>query len=254
MAVWYNLKMNSTEYERNTKIIHSANNVNDALAFVYVPKTGGTYLSINTLPIKFYKNIKNTNWPSDFHIPVSKIESITNGDYPLFTILRDPYDRTCSEYYFTKERVEVGLQYFGEWDLKDPRKLQFVAKRIGIITDSKHYENKIINIYQNNMTVEDYLEWSINDPTYPIYYDTKTPEDFDIVGITEYIPQTIQLLKNMYGIEAGNGDFNNNKTKIVGKPYETKFSRLEYERKNVIEYQYYKEAINKFNQLCQIFI
>lgn len=224
---------------------------NTEVAFVHVPKTGGTYLSIPILPEKF--KIKLSSLPGDMHIPVSQIEKLTNGSAPLFTVVRDPYDRVCSEYYFTKNKIKE-LTILDRWEEKNSKKIEFLARRAAIIMKNEQNYEKICSIYKNNMSINDYLEWSAENPTYPHYYDTKTPKDFDIVGITEDMENTIRLLKIIYKTNSGGGDFNKNAFKNVGKPYDNLYSRYSFELKNTIEYDIYKEAKEKFHKFLKKYL
>lgn len=240
--------MDALSYKEKTTISHTQPYSQTPLGFVYVPKTGGTYLSMSVIPSEYEYDPSGS--PSKIHMPASKVQSIVKEGTPMFTMLRDPYDRTCSEYYFFKSKADVSIQHF-LWDVSDQRKLKVLAHFVSRITGHKAFFDKIYAIYNEDMSVEDYLEWSVDNPTYPIYYDTLTPKDFDIVGITEDIPRTIKLLKCMYDVDAGMGDYNKNDDKRVNNPYETKFSRSVFESINYVEYDIYNEAIDKFNSLCK---
>jgi hypothetical protein len=223
-----------------------------SLAFVYVPKTSGTYLNIKSIPDeKAYVNgYRPSSLPGAFHMPTSKVQKIVGDETPLFTILRHPYDRTCSEYYFIKREVEEALKGL-RWDINDPKTIKWLSYGAGRLMGQKAFQEKTYSIYQNKMTVEDYLEWTTMNPTYPIFYDTKTPKDFELVGLTENIDKTIYLLKELYGIDSGNGSNNENSMKKIGKPYDTKYSRSEFETKNAIEHEMYYEGVNRFNETCK---
>jgi hypothetical protein len=220
-----------------------------SLAFVYVPKTSGTYLNIKSIPDEktYVNNYRPSSIPAAFHMPASRVEEIVGKDVDFFTVLRDPYDRTCSEYYFFKRQMEQLIKRVNDSiEVSDPKIIKILSVRAGKIMSMKSFEDKIYNIYMNKMSVEDYLEWSTENPTYPQFYDTKTPKDFDLVGITENISQTRLLLKNRYGIESGDGTSNNNPNKKIGNPYRTKYLRSNFKRKNPIEYDLYYEGMDKF--------
>jgi hypothetical protein len=242
------LCMDALLYEEKTTISHTQAYSETPLGFVYVPKTGGTYLSMSVIPSEYEYDPSGS--PSKIHMPASKIQSIVKEGTSMFTMLRDPYDRTCSEYYFLKSKADVSIKHFS-WDISDSKKLFFMANFVSKITGHKAFFDKIYALYDSNMSVEDYLEWTIDNPTYPIYYDTLTPKDFDIVGVTEDIPKTIELLKLIYNVDAGMGDYNKNDTKKINKPYDTKFSRSEFEYKNSIEYKMYYEGLEKFQELSK---
>lgn len=248
------MKMTPEEYKNATLIRHTADNGDSKVAFVYVPKTGGTYLSINIIPNKYIgEKYRPSTMPGAIHMPASKIMNIVDSDTPFFTMVREPYDRTCSEYFFIKNRTETSIKHL-KWNLSDPQKIKFLAQRSGQIMRSKLFYNKTFTIYSNKMTVEDYLEWSIDNPTYPFYYDSKTPEQFDIVGLTENINQTIDLLKIIYGMSSGNGDYNNNSKKTIGQNYQTNYSRKQFKNKNIIEYDFYFKGKEKFEKLLSRYL
>lgn len=93
---------------------------NTSLAFVYVPKTSGTYLNIKSIPEEkaYVNDYRPSTLPSSFHMPTSRVQSIVGEDTPLFTVVRDPYDRTCSEYYFIKKEVDKFLSIV-PWDINN---------------------------------------------------------------------------------------------------------------------------------------
>lgn len=243
--------METQKYVVSTRIDHTADHYDTGVAFVHVPKTGGTYLSIPLVPQKF--GIRFSSLPGDMHVPVSQIEKLTTSSVPLFTIVRDPYDRVCSEYYFTINKIKE-LTILDKWNEADFKKVEFLARRAAIIMKNEQNYEKICNIYKHNMSVDDYLEWSAENPTYPHYYDTKTPKDFDLVGITEDMATTIKLLKVVYQTNSGGGDFNSNTLKDIGKPYDNIYSRSEFQLKNEIEYEIYNEAKQRFNKLVKEYL
>lgn len=251
MILVYNCKMELNKYNLSIKVDHLINYSDTGVAFVHVPKTGGTYLSIPILPKK--NRAKQSSLPGDMHMPVSEIEKMTNNSVPLFTLMRDPYDRVCSEYFFTINRAKE-LTILNKWKGDDLTKIEFLAKNIAIRTKNKKVYEKIYNIYKNNMSVEDYLEWSIENPTYPHYYDTKMPCDFDLVGLTEEIEKSRQLLKIIYQTSSGGGDSNKNLAKNIKEPYKTLYSRSQFEAKNLIEYDFYQQAKEKFYKFCKKYL
>lgn len=245
----------------NQGLDHGDTNV----AFVHIPKTGGTYLSMRILPFKYYNNVSislkrgSSSLPFDVHMPSSKLEQIVDKTTPFFTIVRDAYDRTCSEYHFMKKMIDNSLNIFNDFfninfDITNENKLKFAAKKVATMMGNSQYYDKTFNIYKYNMSVEDYLEWASENPTYPFYYDTKSISDFEIVGITEDLYSTIKLLKIIYNTNSGGGYYNKNTLKELGKPYETSYSRSLFKLKNAIEYDIYYEGKNKFNKLCLTYL
>lgn len=218
-----------------------------SLGFVYVPKTGGTYLSIGIVPIGYEDG--SSEFPPKVHMPASVVQSITKDKDHIFTMVRDPYDRACSEYYFLKSKATASIKDFS-WNTENKRKLETICNSVADITGYKFFSEKTCVIYDNDMSVEDYLEWSIDNPTYPLYYDTLEPKDFDLIGVTEDLPKTIGLLKSIYDIDAGYGDLNKNIDKPVSIPYTTKFSRSDFKSKNKIEYELYYQGLDRFLDIC----
>lgn len=213
--------------------------------FVRVPKTGGTFLSMQTLPhIRDYvgENSKLV------HMPVSKVESLIDKGTPLFTILRDPYERSCSEYYFIKRMgMREYIKRFGRYGAIRLDKIEELAK----IDVMNIYATRLHSIYKYDMSIEDYLEYLGDCPIYPRFFDTKTPKDFDFVGITSEMNKTLDLVKNMYGFKLGSPHFNKNDNKKVEDSYETGFSRSTFESNNPLEYELYYEGLKKFQELCK---
>lgn len=251
--------MTPEEYKKAITVKHTIDHGDTNVAFVYIPKTGGTYLSMRIVPFKYYDgNILfkrgPLSLPLNTHMPCSKLEKIVDKTTPFFTIVRDPYDRTCSEYFFIKKMTDISLKHFNNFDITNENRLSFVAKKSATIMGNDQHYDKTYNIYKYNMSLEDYLEWASENPTYPFYYDTKSISDFDIVGVTEDLPRTIQLLKVMYDTNSGGGDYNKNTIKEVGKPYETSYSRSAFKAKNIIEYDMYYQGRDKFNKLCSTYL
>jgi hypothetical protein len=240
--------MLTEEYKGRIKNFYKRNE-NEHVGFVYVPKTGGTYLSISFIPQKYHgPKYKLSKLASSFHMPASRVVDIVGNETPLFTMVRDPYDRSCSEYYFIKRRILSSIDSM-HWDFSDEKKLNFVINRVESVMGSDIYSKKIYQIFKNNLNIEEYLEWYHEDPTYPWYYDIKTPKDFDIVGLTEDIPGTISLLKNIYDIDVSYGDANDNPLKKVNKPYKTKYSRRKFKKHNDVEYNLYYEGKEKYHKI-----
>jgi hypothetical protein len=235
------------EYYQTNNINRSPNLKKSNLAFVYVPKTGGTFLNIPIIP--GYKRLGPKNSPRMVHMPCSKILNLTQDqNINLFTLVRDPYDLACSEYFFLKEKINYNLRYFNinaEKSVSSELASRFVAK----LTGNPSYYEKLMKIYLENYSVSEYLEYIEKNPIYPYYYDVLTPKNFDCVGLTEEMDTTIKILYNMYEIEAGNGSFNKNKKKDVGKKYNFKYSRNNFLNKNKKDYEIYYEGIEKFNLL-----
>lgn len=246
--------MTPEEYKKATTIPHVMDHGDTKVAFVYVPKTGGTFLSINPIPYKFHgEKYRPSRLPSEMHMPASRVMGIVDSSTPFFTILRDPYDRLCSEYFFIKEKAKASIDHFA-LDIGDPNKIDFIARKSSQIMKASIYYDKAHAIYTHNMSVEDYLEWSIDHPTYSFYYDSKTPKDFDVVGITDSLRETSELLNKMYGMTSGNGSYNNNVNKNINSSYKTDYSRNHFKKISNIEYGLYDEGRAVFEKLCRQYL
>lgn len=185
--------------------------------------------------------------PDEVHLTVSQVKQKVDDDTTLFTIMRDPYDRSCSEYYFIVDRVIPKIEVkFGK--LANSKKTDVLIHRISQKTNTPAFAKKIKAIVEEEMLVEDYLVWSANNPTYPIYYDDIGPGDFDLIGITENMNGTLSILKS-HGINAGGDNYRNNIKKNIGDSYTTKISRKDFENMNNIEYQMYYEGLEKYHSL-----
>jgi len=251
------------KYKEITTISRSSPSINTSIGIVFVPKTGSTYLSLTPVPSHYYSpyslgraRLRNSKTPGSSHMTLSLIKEITNNSTPYFTVLRDPYDRAASEYYFIKRQAQNALSIFKNWDLTDPRKLEFLAHHTGKImgisgwggfTDdgpSTAFYDKTYNIHKYDMSVDDYLEWSVDNPTYPVYFDDV--DSFDSVGITENMSATIDLLNSLWGIKVAGGNTNDNKDKAVGKPYDCLFPRQKFYDKSP-DYEIYIKGKERFD-------
>jgi hypothetical protein len=238
------------EYQQKNNILRDKTNI-DGLAFVYVPKTGGTFLNISVLPNSDRLGPKNS--PRMVHMPTSKVLSLTKDDIKLFTLVRDPYDLACSEYFFLKEKVEYNTKYFN-LNKDEKTKAELASRFVAKLTDNESYYEKLMKIYLEKISLEDYLEFISNNPIYPFYYDVRTPKDFDCVGVTEEMETTISLLKSMFGVVCGKGDYNKNSQKNVEERYTNYYSREKFEKENVRDYELYFEGKERFKELCENFL
>jgi hypothetical protein len=191
------------------------------IVFVHVPKTGGTFLNFQNL---------FPNQASRVHEPLSSLLNWKeNLNKSLFTMVRDPYDIACSEYYFMK-------------------------KNISFKTRNPSYLKHAKLIYKDKLSIEEYLEKKIKNSIYPFYYDVKTPKDFDCVGVTEEMDKTVSLIYSMFDISSGNGEKNNNIDKKINQRYETEYPRDFFQKENSKDYELYFEGKEKFIELCKNFL
>jgi len=81
-------------------IIDSPNQSKTPLIFVHIPKTGGmsTLNSLSCFELIYHKNI-------EYDIKKIKDKKKNPEDYLSFTIIRNPWDRMVSNYFFHKQRI-----------------------------------------------------------------------------------------------------------------------------------------------------
>jgi hypothetical protein len=235
------------EYQQKNNILRDKKSI-DGLAFVYVPKTGGTFLNISVLPNSDRLGPKNS--PRMVHMPTSKVLSLTKDDIKLFTLVRDPYDLACSEYFFLKEKVEYNTKYFN-LNKDEKTKAEVASRFVSKLTDNESYYEKLIKIYLERISLEDYLEFISHNPIYPFYYDVRTPKSFHCVGVTEEMEKTIYLLEKMFGVICGKGNYNKNLQKNVKSRYISNYSRDKFKKENNKDYEMYYEGVEKFNSLWE---
>lgn len=108
--------------------------------FLHLPKTGGT--SIN----KFLNN-KFKNNERDFGHPYlleytydEKTDRYSNlDDYFKFTIVRNPYDRLVSAFFYIKKysKFPLDISFRKQWELENDTFESFVIEKLPIILDDK---------------------------------------------------------------------------------------------------------------------
>ena len=223
----------------------------EGVAFIFVPKTGGTFLTswnINIFP--------NQKKPSEqlsqrmLHIPVSRMADYVDlSKTKLFTIVRDPYDQACSEYFDIKRRGDLAFEYLG-LNRENPKSVDFIAKRAADIIGNPFFRDHINKVYLNNFSIDEYLEQRSYNCVYSYYYDFKKPKDFDCVGITEEMDKTIRLAEKILNINLGDGPNHENKNKKINQKYNFDYSRKDFEKNNQIDYELYYQGKEKFKKLC----
>jgi len=189
-------------------------------AFVHVPKTGG---------LRFEPQIKLCERNErHFHCSVDFFLK-HNHEHNFLTLVRDPYDVAASAFYFLR-----GKDFFAKFNSRNP-------------SDSFHARIA----HAENATVEDFLyNWEQNS-LYSYYYGGRGPEFFNFVGSTDKLHESSLLIHKMFGIETNNGPYNRNRTKEIGEPYQTGYSRLTFMKDHEKDYQIYFEYLNRFYELCK---
>ncbi len=192
-------------------------------AFVHVPKTGGA--GIKRSIDKFLCRDDNNE-----HLPVSYFDQ-HNHNHIFFTIIRDPYDRTCSEYFFIKRQLQGNVIDVSPWP--EETKKQFSK----ILTHSIDY------------FLENFIQQNYNGSIYSHYFDSKNIQDFDFVGDINNMDKSIFIFNKMFEINIKKIQGNINPKHKVGQPYNFKYSRNDFIKKYKKDYEIYEVGKEKFKRL-----
>lgn len=191
-------------------------------AFIHVPKTGGAGIKKS-----FDKYLcKDIN---DEHLPTSYFDK-HDHDHIFFTILRDPYDRACSEYFFIKRQLENKVVDVEPWTHNI--KLRF----------KKILDNSIDDFLEN------FVDQNYNGSVYSYYFNSKNINDFDFVGNMQHMSESLMLINIIFNIKIYSSYININPNHEVGKPYSFSYSRKDFEKKYYKDYDIYQEGIEKFKK------
>ena len=166
----------------------------DNIFFIHIPKTGGSsiekFLESNGRKMSF--NCENgdisVNYHSPQHMTFREIEKmgLDLPGFKFFTILRDPVQRTISEYFYIKKyNLPVG-DYFYDFD----EFLDLFLDR----TNSELFDNHNLSTY----------EFLINTKG-EINKDIITFDFFDIQSIEEFLG--LNGLSNFKRLQTDKGDF-----------------------------------------------
>lgn len=189
-------------------------------AFVHVPKTGGTSIYAYT------DQLRICNYSKDWHIPVSEFFKESH-DHIFMTMIRDPYDINLSMYYMTKRN-----------------KARFLNGRQIFMDNDK-------NLDVASLSPEKYLDQISLNRIYPYYFDKKRPGFFDVVGTMEQSHKTFKLLSAIFEVKLDFIMLNNNPQRHVYQKYSTGYSREEFMDKHDLDYEFYFEGIQRFENLCK---
>jgi hypothetical protein len=192
-------------------------------AFIHVPKTGGAGIKKS-----FDKYLcKSLN---DEHLPTSYFDKHSH-DHIFFTILRDPYDRACSEYFFIKRQINNEIVDVEPWN--ENTKKRFIK-----------ISEKSINDFLDSFVDENY-----NGSIYSYYFNSKNINDFDFVGNIQNMSESLILINNMFKINIFTSYINVNPYHNIGEPYNFLYSRKDFQKKYYKDYSIYEEGIEKFKKI-----
>jgi hypothetical protein len=190
-------------------------------AFVHVPKTGGRLMK-KYLRYPYCADLcPESNLAP--HQPVSWFEQ-HDHDHIFMTMVRDPYDRASSEYFYTKKQLME-------------RSAKSINPHFGDITDTwlKNYAKRCGSVYSH-------------------YFNSRKVEDFDFVGNMHNMKASIDLANIMFGLNIQHEEFNVNPNHEVNKPYDEGYLRSEFEKENSKDYEIYFRGLEKFEELCRQYL
>jgi hypothetical protein len=135
-------------------------------------------------------------------------------------MVRDPYDRAASEYFYTKKQLIERSNKESKIKGQD-------------ITDAylKNYAERMGSIYS-------------------YYFNSRALEDFDFVGNMHDMKASVELANKMFGLNIEFEEFNVNPNHEINTPYDEGYSRSDFEKENAKDYELFHRGIEKFNSLC----
>lgn len=195
--------------------------MNNLYAFVHVPKTGGTLIKMS---IKKYLCIDKTL--NEEHTPIDLYKK-HDHDHLYMTMIRDPYDRACSEYFYIKRQVNGN----SNWNQELKNELKYI----------------------NNVSINEFLENFKNttkNGIYSYYYNSTSIEDFNFVGLVESFDKSLLLMKNMFNFNIEKNFIHFNAGNHFMKPYSFKYSKEIFKKNNQNDYEIYNKGKQYFHNLC----
>lgn len=197
-------------------------------AFIHVPKTGGAGIkrSLDKFLCRDYNNE---------HLPASYFDK-HDHNHVFFTMIRDPYDRTCSEYFFIKRQLQDNVVDVSLWP-----------------QETKKQFSEILT-YSIDYFLENFIEQNYNGSIYSHYFDSKNIKDFDFIGNISKMDESILIFNKMFNINIKKVKANINPNHQIGQPYNFKYSRNDFIKKHKKDYEIYEAGKEKFNKLKEKYL
>lgn len=203
------------------------------ILFLHIPKTAGSSIrrSLETIEkiVDVPTNKSKTNWHSTYKDCKIHIPDIQ--DYQKFTVIRNPWDRVCSWYFFRKELLENEIHKMQK-GIKSRRFINDIERLSAELSVMKNDFNDWFLKYYN--VPWDYTWFSLSHSQSFWLGDGK----FDIIKF-ENISEDIKKIKQL----ANNKLPHKRKTQNVLHKYQDIFDN---KTKDLV-YQIYKEDIIKFD-------
>ena len=159
----------------------------EKIIFIHIPKTAGSAIELlllkskkNVYKNKFYGISKfNNHSKAMHHLTAKDLKSILNNynDFFKFTIIRNPYSKLISEYYWC-EVENMGY--------KSKQSFDKFLDDIEIIVNNNKYEDSIY--YDHFM------------PQYFFVYDENKDIIVDYIGKYEKLNESVQFIKSKFNI------------------------------------------------------
>lgn len=196
---------------------------NRIINYVRVPKTGSLLLSTYLFG--------KTNYivRGLYHLPYV-IMSKQSPPNKWITTARDPLQMYSSFYHFMYKRVHS--------DFFQTNPLSYT-----------HHNECNIELLKNKVSLEEFLIECPKGQFLPYFWLPMLPKDFDFIGITENMVESLQTFNKMFNLNIPNEYKNYNNDKSTKEPYnvnsdvEKKFKKLNFK-----EYELYNLAKIKFQE------
>lgn len=195
-------------------------------AFVHVLKTGGTSIKDPIRSQLCLSAVKGS--PPQQHKPTSWFDKHSH-DHIFMTMIRDPYDRAVSEYFYIQRQMLNKIDDIHQWSERQ----------------------KISHSYLTKVSLETFLEYHLPKSTYMYYFDSRNIEDFDFVGYTYDMQTSVNLANHMFNLKTRNQETNVNPEHKISTSYECKYSRNDFYKKYEQDYEVYVKGKEKFKNLCR---